>query len=234
MKESESNSVVSNSLRPHGLYSPWHCPGQNTGNGSLSLVLGIFPTQGPNPGLLHCTWILYQLRHQESPRILEWVAYLFSSGSSWPRDWTGISCFAGGFFTSWAIREALYCTWPNNVHDTVQLYSYHMLVRLCSKSSKLGLSSTWTTHFQMYNLGLEKAEEHEIKWPTLLDHTEGKRIPEKYLFCWLESQYLNIYICMYVSWHLVSLLYGKYNGKKWQILFSWTLKSLWVVTVGSL
>ena len=106
MKESESNSVVSNSLRPHGLYSPWHCPGQNTGNGSLSLVLGIFPTQGPNPGLLHCTWILYQLRHQESPRILDWVAYLFSSGSSWPRDWTGISCFAGGFFTSWATREA--------------------------------------------------------------------------------------------------------------------------------
>ena len=178
MKESESHSVVSNSLRPHGLYSPWRCPGQNTGVGRLSLVLGIFLIQGPNPGLPHCRWILYQLRHQESPRILEWVAYLFSSGSSWPRDLTGISCFSGGFFTCWAIREALYWAGPSNVHDTVQLQSYHMLVRLCSKSSKLSLSSTWTANFQMYNLGLEKAEGHEIKWPTLLDHSEGKRIPE--------------------------------------------------------
>ena len=38
-------------LRPHGLYSPWNSPGQNTGVGSLSLLQGIFPTQGPNPGL---------------------------------------------------------------------------------------------------------------------------------------------------------------------------------------
>jgi len=39
-------------------------------------------------------------------RILEWVAYPFSRGSSQPRNWTGVSCIAGGFFTSWAIREA--------------------------------------------------------------------------------------------------------------------------------
>ena len=37
--------------------------------------------------------------------ILEWVAYPFSSGSSWPRNLTGVSCIAGGFFTSWAIRK---------------------------------------------------------------------------------------------------------------------------------
>ena len=61
---------------------------------------GLFPTQGSNPGLLHCRWILYQLRHQGSPRILEWVAYPFSSGSSLPRNGTGVSCIAGGFFTS--------------------------------------------------------------------------------------------------------------------------------------
>ena len=51
---SESHSVVSNSLWPHGLYSPWNSPGQNTGVGSLSLLQGIFPTQGSNLGLLHC------------------------------------------------------------------------------------------------------------------------------------------------------------------------------------
>ena len=50
--ENESRSVVSDSLRPHGLYSPWNSPGQNTGVGSLSLLQGIFPTQESNPGLL--------------------------------------------------------------------------------------------------------------------------------------------------------------------------------------
>ena len=48
------------SLWPHGLYSPWNSPGQNTGVGSHSLLQGIFPTQGLNPCLLHCRWILYQ------------------------------------------------------------------------------------------------------------------------------------------------------------------------------
>ena len=63
---SESHSVVSDSLQPHGLYSPWNSPGQNTGVGSLSLLQGILPTQGLNPGLLHCRQILYQLSHQGS------------------------------------------------------------------------------------------------------------------------------------------------------------------------
>ena len=54
-------------LRPHGLYSPWNSPGQNTGVGSLSLLQGIFPTQGSNPGLPHCRWMLYQPSHKGSP-----------------------------------------------------------------------------------------------------------------------------------------------------------------------
>ena len=80
--------------------------GQNIGVGNHSLLQGIFPTQGLDPDLLPCRQILYQLSHQGSPRILEWVAHPFSSGSSWPRNRTGISCIAGGFFTNWAIREA--------------------------------------------------------------------------------------------------------------------------------
>ena len=93
--ESESHSVLSNSLWPHGLYCHWNSPGQNTGVGSLSLLQGIFPTQGSNPGLPHCRRILYQLSHKGSPRILEWVAYPFSRGSSRPRNWTGASYIAG-------------------------------------------------------------------------------------------------------------------------------------------
>ena len=84
--ESESCSVMFNSLRPHGLYNPWNSPGQNTGVGSLSLLQGIFPTQGSNPGLPLCRRILDQLRYKGDPRILEWVAYLFSRGSSRPRN----------------------------------------------------------------------------------------------------------------------------------------------------
>ena len=79
---SENCSVVSYSLPLHGLHSPWNSLGQNTGEGRCSLLKGIFPTQGSNPGLPHCGQILYQLSHKGSPRILEWVAYLFSRGSS--------------------------------------------------------------------------------------------------------------------------------------------------------
>ena len=64
----------------------------------LSLLQGIFPTQGSNPGLLHCRWILYQVSHQGSPRIMEWVACPFSSGSSWPRNRTRVS------ITSWQVE----------------------------------------------------------------------------------------------------------------------------------
>ena len=104
--ESESHSVVSNSLWPHGLHSPWNSPGRNTGVGSLSLLQGIFPTQGSNPGLLHCRQIFYQLSHKGSTGIPEWVAYPCSSGSSWPRNQTGVLCIADGFFTNWAIKQA--------------------------------------------------------------------------------------------------------------------------------
>ena len=47
---SESCSVVSNSLPPHGLYGPWNSPGQNTGVGSLSLLQGDLPDPGIEPG----------------------------------------------------------------------------------------------------------------------------------------------------------------------------------------
>ena len=66
VRESESNSVMSDSLRPHGLYSPWNSPGQNTGVGGFSLLQGIVLTQGLNQSLLHCRQILYQLSYQGS------------------------------------------------------------------------------------------------------------------------------------------------------------------------
>ena len=98
--------VMSNSLWPHGLYIPQNSPDQDNGVGSLSLLQGIFPTQGSHPGLLCCRRILYQLNHKGSPRTLEWVVYPFSSRYSWPGNQTRISSIAGRCFTVWATREA--------------------------------------------------------------------------------------------------------------------------------
>ena len=67
--ENESHSVMSDSLQPHGLYSPWDSLRQNTGVGSLSHLQGIFPTQGSSPGLPHCKRILYQLSYQGIPEL---------------------------------------------------------------------------------------------------------------------------------------------------------------------
>ena len=103
----ESYSVMSDSLWARGLYSPWNSPGQNTGVGSLSLLQGIISTQGLGLGLQIADGILYQLSHQGSPRILEWVACPFSSRSSQPRNRTQVSCIAGGFLTNWALMETI-------------------------------------------------------------------------------------------------------------------------------
>ena len=70
-------------------------------------------------------------------------------------------------------------TLPKNVQTTIQLHSFHMVARLCSKSFKLGLHSTRTENFQMYKLDLEKSEEPEISCQYFSDHGESKEIPEK-------------------------------------------------------
>ena len=98
---------MSDSLRPHELYNPWNSPSKITGVVSLSLLQGILQNQGSSPDLPYCRQILYQMSHKGSPRILVWVAYPLSSGSSQPRNWTGVSHIAGIFFTNGAIREAL-------------------------------------------------------------------------------------------------------------------------------
>ena len=99
-KWSEIHSVVPHSLRP-----PWTSPGQNTGMGSLSLLQGIFPKPRDRTQVSCIAGRLFTiyLSHQGSPRILEWVAYPFSRGSSPPRNRTRVSCTAGGFFTNWAM-----------------------------------------------------------------------------------------------------------------------------------
>ena len=76
-------------------YSPWNSPGQNTGVGSLSLLQGIFPTQGSTPGLPHCRRILYPLQHSlptelsGKPRIWEALSNICSMNAL--SCWTSLS-----------------------------------------------------------------------------------------------------------------------------------------------
>ena len=81
-----SHSIVSNSLWPHGLFSPWNSPGQNTGVGSLSLLQGIFPTEGSNPGLPPCRQILEQLSPKGSLNV-HWKDWCQSWSSTTLATW---------------------------------------------------------------------------------------------------------------------------------------------------
>ena len=109
-------------------------PGKNTGNTSCHAPLqGIFPTQGSNPGLLHCRQVLNRLNHQWSPRILKWVAYPFSRGAFRPRNRTRVSCIAGGFFTSWATWEASYgFLYILFIFFSITVYHRILTIILCS------------------------------------------------------------------------------------------------------
>ena len=139
--ESESCSVVSDSLPSQGLYSPWNSPGYNTGVGSLYLSRGLSQPSDWTQISHIAGEFFYQLSHKGSPRILEWVAYPFSSGSSWPKNRTGISCIAGGFFTNWAMREAL-----------IQMTTYKcsILYRLCGNI--FFLNSTFIYSMTMFQV----------------------------------------------------------------------------------
>ena len=65
--EIEKRSAVSSTLQPHGLYSPWNSPGQNSGVGSCSLLQGDLPNSGMEPRSPTLQQILYRLSHQGSP-----------------------------------------------------------------------------------------------------------------------------------------------------------------------
>jgi len=106
--ESESHSIVSDSLRPHGLYSPWNSPGQNTGMGSHSRLQGIFPT-----------WDQTQVSHTAGGLFTSWatrensckynVKYYVSN--FWCSTNLTFACwnFLKGFFQIFSI-----CCWLNS------------------------------------------------------------------------------------------------------------------------
>ena len=127
----------------------------------LRKVSGLpFPPPGdlPNPGIKprsYALWVdSYCLSHEGSLRILEWVAYPFSRGSSQPRNWTGVSCTADRFFTSWATREAQIMAY----HSTNTNMVFHLLELLEVPST------VWTVKPDLSSLIL-------VEFPFLLNPT---------------------------------------------------------------
>ena len=115
----------------------------NTGVGCHPLLQGIFPTQGSNPGLSNFRKILYGLSHQGSPRILGWVAYPFSSGSSQLRNQTGVSFVAGRFFFFYRLS---YQGSPDIAREDRKTSKSYVSPGLCSLLKGLHLEVLVTSH----------------------------------------------------------------------------------------
>ena len=149
-EESESHSLVSDSLRPHRLYSPWDSPGQNTGVDSLSLLQGTFPTQGSNPGLPHCRQILYQLSHKGiyTKIYMCVLASLIISHSLRPHG----------------MRPTMFlCPW-NSTGQNTGVDSLSLLQGIFpTQGSNPGLLHCRWILYQLTHKGSPKAEEPEIK-----------------------------------------------------------------------
>ena len=102
-----------------------------------------------------CTRMDYTVHGIIQARVLEWVAYPFSSGSSQPRNWTGISWIAGGFFTSWATRKAPRKCWPliscSSAFSKPSLYIWKFLVHVLLKSSLMDFEYYFASVGNEYN-----------------------------------------------------------------------------------
>ena len=150
---------------------------------------------------------LFQILKDDVVKVLHSICQKIWKAQQWSQDWKG------SVFISVSKRAM-----PKNVQTTVQLCSFHVLARRCSKSFKLGFNSMWPKNLQMYKLVLEKAEESDIKLPTLLHHRKSKRISGKDLLLhhWLKP--LIVWITtnwkmlkeMGISKHLICLLRNLY------------------------
>ena len=90
---------------------------------------------------------LFQILKDDAVKVLHSICQQIWKTQHWPKDWKTSASFQPQ-------RRAM----PKNVQTAAQLCSLHVLARLYSKSFKLGFSSMWTENFQMYKLGLGKAE----------------------------------------------------------------------------
>ena len=112
-----------------------------------------------------------------------------------------------------------------NARTTVELHSFHMIARLCSKSFKLGFSSTWTENFHIFKAGFKEAEEPEIILPTFIGSWRKQASSRKNIYFY-STDYVKAFDCvdhnelwkilqeMGMPDHLTCLLRNLYAGQE--------------------
>ena len=195
---------MSDSLWPHGIYSPWNSLGQNTGVGSLSLLQGIFPIQESNRALLHWRRILYQLSYQ---------SYGFSRSHTWmweldhKEGWTlKNSCFWG-----WCWRRLL------RVPSTARRSNQSILKEISSEYSLEGLIKLWPPDAKNWLFGKDPAAGKDWRWAV-----KGKTEDEM-----VDGITALMHMSLSRLWELVMDREGMHavvNGvaKSWTWLSNWT------------
>ena len=157
------NPIWSPSCFLGGLYlsasysKAWNSPGQNTAVGSHSLLHGIFLTQRWNPGLPLCRRILYQLTHQGSLRILEWIVFPFSYGSNqgllhfrwilYPLNYQGNPTVRQGHVTSrdqWVVGRNGVWHVPGDMSNCQGKTLYHSIPSAFCSSLERSQDPCWT------------------------------------------------------------------------------------------
>ena len=144
MQISESCSVVSNYL---WLYSPWDSSGQNTGVGRFSLLQEIFPTQGLNPGFLHCRWILYQLSHCSLQSV--WNANTIAISPTHPPSYE--------FYAKCQFTQFLFLNQSCYRHSRCQYNSILVQSVIWNKSESCSVVPSSLRPHRLYPTGLEFA-----------------------------------------------------------------------------
>ena len=100
----------------------WFTIKQPEARGKQVGVVAVFPWVSKSQSCLTlCDPMDYTVHGILQVRILEWVAFPFSKGSSWTRNWTSVSCIAGGYFTNWVMRE--HCEgWASEIYGRNHLW----------------------------------------------------------------------------------------------------------------
>ena len=137
---------------------------------------------------------LFQIQKNNAVKVLHSICQQIWKTQQWPQDW----------------QMSVFIPIPKNGNakecSIYRLHSFHMLVRLCSKSFKLGFSSTWTENFHMFKLHLEKVKKTEVKLPTSTRSQKNQRNSKKkkIQFCFID--YAKVFDCVDHSklWEILS------------------------------
>ena len=204
-------------------------PGKNTGLGCHALIQEVFPTQGLNPGLPCCRWILYHLSHQGSPRILEWVAYPCSRGSSQPRNWTRVILYQLSYKgsinwssadTNWSISHRIShygFSWKTlRPGNTEPVYFFKEIISLRWVVAGLFEWGTWITARSILSCsliflppGAWRQSFQNLSWVAFTHYMQSQNKPS-WLLSILPTLFFLVFMCEAGSYYLCPTVVGQH------------------------